>query len=195
MHGLSMCFKIVLIHEITSFCMKTKWFSVVQCFKGDKIIQSIPFVPYFEGQIKKIGEINPYGTCLLLYSYAIAFIKIFELLCRRSEQRKLMCYVRGPIIEWCVFISGIVLKITSFIEHEMHTFRINLAHTTHTIFHNLHYGYSFGVPIPLCRTKWLPDMFGNVHKAKKKTCAKIENIELIPFVNMMEYLGCYLSIF
>lgn len=31
-----------------------------------------------------------------------------------------------------VFIFGIVLKITSFIEHEMHTFNINLAHTTHT---------------------------------------------------------------
>lgn len=91
MHGLSMCFKIVLIHEITSFCMKTKWFSVVQCFKGDKIIQSIPFVPFFEGQIKKIGEINPYGTCLLLYSYAIAFIKIFELLCRRTAKIDVLC--------------------------------------------------------------------------------------------------------
>lgn len=40
--------------------------------------------------------------------------------------------VRGSI-NGTVFIFGIVLKITSFIEHEMHTFNINLAHTTTTI--------------------------------------------------------------
>lgn len=137
--------------KLLRFVWKQSGSVLFNVLKATKSYNPFHLFRFSKGKSKKLGR----SIRMVRVSYCIHMRLHLSryLSCCVDEQRKLMCCVRGPIMEWCVFISGIVLKITSFIEHEMHTFHINLAHTTHTTFHNLHYGYSFGVPMPLCRTK------------------------------------------
>lgn len=72
-------------------------------------------------------EINPYASCRIAFMYVCCLLLPHRHKWERmSEYWCAVCV--DPIME-IVFIFGIVLKITSFIEHEMHTFHINLAHT------------------------------------------------------------------